>query len=300
VLQRLSEGQSMILIPDEGNNLQAISYLNQLTASTGRKYSIEKSSLGLSVIQPDLKKPFFGKIIQANSMGDNVKTWSSSIAWSLPKSKNSIMFTTKGLSYLEKCQVAKGRLFLFSSNVLEAKNSFMSHGLFLPIFQELVLQNSYSAKLNLEYNKEGFQVFPKKYFQTGNLENQLVKLKYGNEEFVPEQEWIGDHWNCKLPSSSETGEALNGIFTIFSGNEKLGLLAINFPKMESDIKTYSLQELQSHYFNLPNVKVIGISEAFLLESHELETWSTSRFFLLFALILFLIEMGLLYFYATKV
>lgn len=299
VLQRLSAGQSMLVIPESGSNYQAISYLSKLSASTGGKLSITTPTLGLSIIQPDLKKSFFNKIIEANSKGENVKTWSSSTAWNLPKSSNSILFTSKGYSYLEKCKVNKGNLFLFSGNVLDEKNAFLKHGLFLPIFQELVLQNSPSAKLNLTYSRDEFQVFPDKYFRMENLEKQVLKLKNRNGEFVLEQEWRGDHWNCRLPSSIEAGEFFNGIYSVFSGKEKVGLLAINFPKEESVIDSYSAKDLISHYSNFSNVKIISSSEAFSIESDAYQTWSTARILLFVALLLFLMEMAFLYLYTSK-
>lgn len=300
VHRRLLEGQSMILIPDPNKNHQALSYLNQLVSSTGRRIELNNENASLSVVQPDLKQVFFDKIIQANSIREKMKTWSSFDTWNFPKSKNSILFTTKGFSYLEKIKVGKGLFFVFSSNILEDRNTFLGHGLFLPVFHELVLQNCFSDKLALEYSKEAFQVFPNNHFLMKDPEKSIVKLKNRNGEFVPEQEWVGDHWNCRLPTSLEAGEVFNGIYSVYSGKEKLGLLAFNFSKKESEIDAYSAADLKTYYSNNSNVSIIDTSEAFDFQSDQIQKWTSSKVLLLIAFLLFLTEMLLLYYYKIKV
>ncbi|MFM6948539.1 MAG: BatA domain-containing protein [Aquirufa sp.] len=293
LLQRLSNGQSMILIPSAGQNNQAIRFLNLFW---GQKKISLNSEEGLSVIHPSFNQAFFRKIIPLNSMAENLKTWDSRISLILPKSKSSILSTTKGNSYLENIPIGKGHLFLFAADVLDAGIAFQKHSLFLPIFQEIVLQNSYSEPLNLIYQKKVFSIFPKKDFQFVNKEKQLLKFKNSTMEFVPEQEWMGDHWNCRLPSSVETGVALNGFYAVFAGNEKLGIWAINYPKSESETVTYSHEDLKSHYAKYPNVEVLDPTDTFKIASGDFQIENASKYFLCLSLILFLLEMAVLGFY----
>jgi hypothetical protein len=178
---------------------------------------------------------------------------------------------------------------------LTKDHTFQKHGLFLPIFQELVLQNSPARALYIEDNAGTFEVFPSDKRTSINVEKDLLKFKNGTKEVIPQQKWLGNHWLCQLPASFETDGLMNGFFKVYAGEKQLTQIAINFPKAESSMETYSAAELKKVYLNHSNVKVGEIQNYVNDQSLALGQLSISQILWYLAFLLFLVEMIFLLF-----
>jgi hypothetical protein len=178
---------------------------------------------------------------------------------------------------------------------LSKDHAFQRHGLFLPIFQELVLQNSIARDLFIEDNDRSFQVFPSDKRSIINAEKDLLKFNNGTMEVIPQQKWLGNHWLCQLPTSRESDGLMNGFYNVFSGGKPIAKMAINFPKAESSTDVYSVAELKNYYNKHSNIEVGEIRKYVHEESLSLGQLSISQILWYLAFMLFLLEMFFLLF-----
>jgi hypothetical protein len=280
-------GKSMILIPRSKSNQQAIAYLNKL----GLNASLDESAVSHPLSQPTFGKDFYQKILKPQSWLNKLLLWNSVISWKIPKDPNaSYLSTLTGNSFLEKVQKGKAGIFVFAADVLLENNSFNRHGLFLPIFQEIVLQNSISEPVAVEYSQKHFSVFPPNNFLFKDVEKDLIRFKRGEKEIIPAQTWQGDHWVCTLPTAEETDGVLNGFYDVISNGNKIGKVAINFPKTESLTQFFSSKELKDYYKGEKNIVVLEEGQKISFSAtNPISAWSYAKILFWIAFLMFIIE-----------
>lgn len=248
-------GNSCVFIPESNSTTQAISFLNQM----GVKARLNPTGKEFAIAQPDFTKKFFQKIMLSSALRHRVQLWKSNLVWEMYGHPDALLEFENRASFLYPWRVEKAQVFIFSSNILRRNHSFQSHGLFLPVLQELVLQHSSLRRLSIEVSDPKFSILAPPNFIFTNAEKQLVKLKNSQIELIPIQRWVGNHWECNLPSSNETGGVINGFFDVFVGKQKIGIVAFNYPKSESWLESYTAAELKDFYGKNPNVQVKDVS-----------------------------------------
>jgi hypothetical protein len=288
---QLKIGNSIVLVPGDASTAVTMDRLAQM----GVRASLNNNQQLFPLAQPDLTKPFFRKILLPTSLRQQLQLWNSTMIWKFPETIYSLLSFQNRNSFLDQILVGRSKLLVFSSNVLSKDHAFQKHGLFLPIFQELVLQNSPARALYIEDNAGTFQVFPSDNRTSVNVEKDLLKFKNGTKEVIPQQKWLGNHWLCQLPASFETDGLMNGFFKVFAGEKELAQIAINFPKAESSMETYSTAELKKFYLNHSNVEVGEIQNYVNDQRLALGQLSISQILWYLAFLLFLVEMIFLLF-----
>ena len=291
IQNQLKLGNSIMLVPSDTSTSEAMDRLAQL----GLRATLNNSRQVLPLAQPDFTNPFFRKILLPSSLRQQVQLWNSTMIWKFPETNHSLLSFQNRNSFLDQILVGRSKLLVFSSNVLTKDHTFQKHGLFLPIFQELVLQNSPARALYIEDNARTFEVFPSDKRTSINVEKDLLKFKNGTKEVIPQQKWLGNHWLCQLPASFETDGLMNGFFKVYAGEKQLTQIAINFPKAESSMETYSAAELKKVYLNHSNVKVGEMRNYVNDQSLALGQLSISQILWYLAFMLFLVEMVFLLF-----
>jgi hypothetical protein len=288
IQKQLKAGNSIILVPGQNSNNQTMELLAQLGVRASLNTKNIQQTYPMS--QPDFTQPFFRKILLPSSLRQQVQLWNSTMIWKFPKTIHSLLSFQNRNSFLDQILVGRSKLLVFSSNILSKDHAFQKNGLFLPIMQELVLQNSTARPLYMEDNDRSFQIFPSDKRSMISAEKDLLKFNNGIMEVIPQQKWIGNHWLCQLPTSLETDGLMNGFFNVFSGNKPIAKIAINFPKTESSTEGYSVAELKNHYQNQSNVEVGEIQKYVRDQSLSLGQLSISQMLWYLAFLLFLLEM----------
>ncbi len=137
-------------------------------------------------------------------------------------------------------------------------------------------------------------------FKVGNYNAERpARLVKGEQEFIPRQ--LFDNGILKLILSGKTEELMlnAGYFDVVSEGQKIGMAALNYPRIESDL-SYFEPEVFSRVMNDMGVENFTVNQ--VSESYEIQKVSSKlqsglwRIFLLFALLFFIIEMALVKFW----
>ncbi|GAA4316376.1 hypothetical protein GCM10023183_37520 [Nibribacter koreensis] len=138
--------------------------------------------------------------------------------------------------------------------------------------------DSESIKIPLEFNKKG---------------EDLITLHKDDKVFVPQQSWTKQHIAMQLPEDLH----MPGFYDVFLGDLHVSTIAINIPVSESNLETYSKDELKDIFSNSKfPVDFIAVDSGQSFEKAlEKETKDTdlAKYCLILCLLLLLVEIFIL-------
>ena len=141
---------------------------------------------------------------------------------------------------------------MFAAPFQDKFSDFANHALFVPVMYKLAIE-SYQNKQDIAYSLGAANIaFP----VSAGAHQEVFKLVKDSLEYVPEQRVRDNRLVFSVPA--EMNEP--GIYQLVSGKEKLGVLAFNFNKKESDLDFYTPDEIKDMAGNAPNVHVLDASD----------------------------------------
>jgi hypothetical protein len=193
-----------------------------------------------------------------------------------------------GKPFLSQFKMGFGSMYVFSGDVAKDSDSFFKHGLFLPVFQEMALNTSFTQWSRTVFSTS-FNINAPKAFKFSSSENELLTMVKGKQSWIPEQTWTGAQWICSWPDLLDRN--FSGFWQVKFRDKKSLNLAINYPLRESEMRSYSMEEIRNHYKGKQYIQVGGMKD--IRVGGELPS-DLSFYFFMASLCFFLIEMAIVF------
>ncbi len=288
----VKQGNTLVFLPTAPFNNEVINRLNLNFASQGNVFKQETSNRALAVRLPMKHVRFFNSILEQSSFKKNLEMFNSNsyLQWDggLP-----IFEYVNGKPFLSQFKLGAGSMFVFSGDIANEADGFFKHGLFLPVFQEMALNNNMNHWSASVFSNT-FEISAPKTYKFSSSEKGLVTLNKGKQSWIPEQKWTGTQWICEWPELLERN--FSGFWQVNIRDKKMLNLAINYPLKESEMRQFSRDEIQAHYKGKQNIQVANMKDVPL--GAEVSS-DLSLYFFIASLCFFLIEMAMV-FYSRKI
>ncbi|CAM4144567.1 hypothetical protein EWU23_06805 [Cytophagaceae bacterium 50C-KIRBA] len=287
----VSQGHSLAIIPSQGPTEAILQDMNRFFAGTGKQLA-QTSQSELPVQQVSTRQSFFQEIVTKKSLNRASKLWTSKPLWEWNPGNETLISWMNGKPFLEKISLGLGSVFLFSSHVLNQQDGFNKHGLFLPVWHEMVLSSGLSPVLHQRITSQGIEIKASADFVYQSADKSLLSWQKQGQNFIPEQNWLGKSWLCRIPQTmmQDLRSGANGFIDAQVGGKAMATFALNYPKEFSQLATYSEKELEEHYEGQKQVSIRHDVPTGLGESNPRTSWALLCFGL--ALFFFLVEMAL--------
>ena len=288
----VKQGNTLVFLPTAPFNNEVINRLNSNFASQGNVFKQETSNRALAVRLPMKHVRFFNSILEQSSFKKNLEMFNSNsyLQWDggLP-----IFEYVNGKPFLSQFKLGAGSMFVFSGDIANEADGFFKHGLFLPVFQEMALNNNMNHWSASVFSNT-FEISAPKTYKFSSSEKGLVTLNKGKQSWIPEQKWTGTQWICEWPELLERN--FSGFWQVNIRDKKMLNLAINYPLKESEMRQFSRDEIQAHYKGKQNIQVANMKDVPLGAEASSDL---SLYFFIASLCFFLIEMAMV-FYSRKI
>lgn len=288
----VKQGNTLVFLPTAPFNNEVINRLNSNFASQGNVFKQETSNRALAVRLPMKHVRFFNSILEQSSFKKNLEMFNSNsyLQWDggLP-----IFEYVNGKPFLSQFKLGAGSMYVFSGDIANEADGFFKHGLFLPVFQEMALNNNLNHWSASVFSNT-FEISAPKAYKFSSSEKGLVTLNKGKQSWIPEQKWTGTQWICEWPELLERN--FSGFWQVNIRDKKMLNLAINYPLKESEMRQFSRDEIQAHYKGKQNIQVANMKDVPL--GAEVSS-DLSLYFFIASLCFFLIEMAMV-FYSRKI
>ncbi len=241
---------------------------------------------------------FFSDVFENELENDKVKTADIKIAYSITGQK--LLETKGGQAYLAFSKT-KGKIFILASPLSASYGDMAKNALMVPIAYKIAQNSLKNDALCYRFGGKSL-VFENKNYS----EKTILKIKKGEESFIPVQSFLNNQIIMELPKASEwelKGGLRPGLFEVWNNNSLDRKLAINFDKSESDLAIYSSQELKAIFKDHKNVKIWdAASMASIVEdiNNQGQNKPWWKILVVLALIFIAVEVLLLRFWKTKV
>lgn len=287
----VAQGHSIAIIPNQGPNTATLQDINRFLMGSGKQLS-QTAQSELPVQQVSSRPSFFQEILAKRSGNQGAKLWTSKPLWEWNPGPEVLISWMNGKPYLEKISLGQGSVFLFASSILTPQDGFNKHGLFLPVWHEMVLSSASNPVLHQRISPNGVDIKASPDFVFESPEKSLLTWHKQGQRFIPEQNWKGKSWLCQIPLSmmQDLRSGASGFVEAKIGSKTMATLAFNYPKEFSQLASYSLDELKDHYQGQSQVSIQQQLPQNFGESNPSMSWAMYCFGL--ALFFFLVEMAL--------
>ena len=284
----VKSGNSFVLIPNAQINNGMMGRINSNFSGQGNSFKQEVSSQAMAVRLPIKNTRFFNSILEQSSFKKKLEMFNSNsfIQWNggIP-----IFEYVNGKPFLSEFHLGSGSMFVFSGDITKEADSFFKHGLFLPVFQEMALSN-HIDRWSATIFSQTFEISAPKTFKFSNPESAWLTFVKGKQSWIPEQKWAGNKWICAWPDLLERN--FSGFWQLSTKDKKTLNLAVNYPLNESEIQSFSSEEIQDHYRGNPNVRVSRMKD---IQADGAISSDLSFYFFMASLCFFLIEMAIVFY-----
>lgn len=187
--------------------------------------------------------------------------------------------------FLLKTKIGKGKLYLSASGLSEKESNLVNQAIFVPLLYNMALQSANYAPLYYQLRQERIAL-PKDIMQ--NPAESPVHLVGNQIDIIPRQQYVNGELIIEL--GQELRKA--GHYQLLRKNEKLGTIALNYDRRESEL--YFLEEkelIQAAELQGLNIKILNEAGSILTNSinqykEGIPLW---KYFILLALIFIGIE-----------
>jgi hypothetical protein len=284
----VKSGNSFVLIPNAQINNGMMGRINSNFSGQGNSFKQEVSSQAMAVRLPIKNTRFFNSILEQSSFKKKLEMFNSNsfIQWNggIP-----IFEYVNGKPFLSEFHLGSGSMFVFSGDITKEADSFFKHGLFLPVLHEMALSN-HIDRWSATIFSQRFEISAPKTFKFSNPESAWLTFVKGKQSWIPEQKWAGNKWICAWPDLLERN--FSGFWQLSTKDKKTLNLAVNYPLNESEIQSFSSEEIQDHYRGNPNVRVSRMKD---IQADGAISSDLSFYFFMASLCFFLIEMAIVFY-----
>lgn len=142
----------------------------------------------------------------------------------------------------------RNNVYFFNSSIKKSAIGFQSNALFLPILYQIAFSSAGSIETPYYYPGDRLVLAAK-------ASDNPIKLVRNNYEIIPTFNSKGSQVIMELPE-----ELVSGKYFTIQGADTLRRIAINIPKVESDMNSPTLEELNESFADMNNVTVSEIVE----------------------------------------
>ncbi len=283
-------GGTIAFFPGEKLDLQSVnSFLSKINAP--RFEGMLNSGTKIQTI--NYQDPFFQGMFEKKP--DKLNLPAQSKAYRLSGKNTYELIKMQNGSPLFVRSNSKKSAYIFASSLTENFGNFTSNALFSSILLRIAESSQRRYPISLTIGSE--VKFP--IFSVPQIEEPL-KIKSatkGDEkfDFIPQIEITNDLTEISINKSSINSDLKSGFYEIFKG-KTIGFMALNYNRLESDVKTLSQTEIESN-FSLKGIKNVSFSSlsnesegALIKIEKPKEYW---RIFLVLAIFFLLVEMAFL-------
>ena len=281
-------GGTLIIFPD--SNITPNGYENLFGKLNVENYSTLNTN-SISVSKLDLANPLFHDMFEKTDERMSLPTVNQSYETvsSLRSGKNIVMQLQGGHSFLNYYDRKSGSVYQLTSAAQPAAGTFVTHALFAPVLFKTILLSAPSSQPTLFIGENSDIKIPSS-IQTNDvlhLINSDTKT-----DIIPEFKTANDGTLINL-----TGIEQAGFYQLKNLNDSiLSIIALNYNRKESDLKTFSDEELKYMYGNskFKSVEVVnptgsGLTKFIKQYSSGISLWK----YCILATLLFLIAETLL-------
>ena len=201
---------------------------------------------------------------------------------------NNILSLENNDNLLYYKNVGLGIIYVFTSNLDEQNSNFMTSPLSVPTFYNIpVFSNNNKTPFYFLKNTNIIDIQNIKMFETIKLKNTTTDF-----EFFPQ---IRKQTSSSIKLTIKNILPKAGNYNVFSGKNKIGLVSLNYSRIESDFRYYSVSELQEQLkkYNLTNWKIYSSKGLKLQKQVKLKDTGNYywKYFIIFALLFILAEIS---------
>ena len=240
VSEFLEGGGQVVLIPHPSPDIA--SYKNLFGA-----VNAADSLRQFEIKTPDFDNPFFDQVFEEKDPAVDMPSAAPVITLSLPTAP--LLELSNGMPFLS---IVDEQLFLLASPLQEEYTSFHKHALFVPVMYKIAALSTNSDRPLYHYLDERFLVFSYDSIQPA----QIFKLKQQEKEIIPAQRVANQQLVLQLPAY----QVNTGFYQLVTDNKLLETIAFNINKAESDLETYTVEELEEYLNDLPNLSLYEIND----------------------------------------
>ena len=173
------------------------------------------------------------------------------------RSGTEILRLRDGESYLAGFPSGKGQVYVFAAPFSAPYSDFAQHPLFVPVLYRLAMQ-SYQQEQQPAYRLNQGVVTLRLPKVVGSANEPTYRLVQDSLTFIPVQQQRNGMLRLEVPP----GMRQPGFYSLQTGGQTVAMLAFNFDKRESDLRSYSAAELRQLIGpNRPNVQVYETTQS---------------------------------------
>ncbi len=247
----VSKGGSLVIFPPESGSTAS---LNEFCRSiSGGGYSTQDTTRQ-RVAFLNLENPVFQDIFEKNTAGktllpDNVDlplvTRHYRIDLGNTGKAEILMKLQNGDPFLTCFHPGKGKLYLFSSPLSETWSNFPRHLIFVPTLYKISLLSNLLSPLSYTVGTEESIDIP----ADSIAEKNIYKISRPGSDFeiIPGSRYLGA--GVSLFPHDQIREA--GFYLVQSGKKNVTGIAFNYNRRESDLRCYTVAEIENEVKRLP-------------------------------------------------
>jgi hypothetical protein len=287
----LNKGGNVMLVPGKDADLTSINrFLNQL--EVGRFAQSDTSLTRVKGIKRNdpLFKNTLSKIPENASL-PNVSLHYP-LKYSIASGTESLLTLLNGDNFLVRKRVGDGTLFVLASPVEKSSTDFAFNPLFVPVMYGAAFTSIRKENLFWFIGNSEKVAAPVPVYQSGDSP-VILKQRGSKYSFIPGQQQIGN----RLMLFPSDGINQAGIYDALLEDSVKFSLAFNFNRMESEMKFFSEQELDSllkagslRNYAVLDGKINNVVEVINQQQKGAQIW---KLFIIFALLLLLVEVAIL-------
>ena len=190
----------------------------------------------LKINELNIKASLFNDVFEETPKNINYPI--SYNSWTIKQEQNNvseeILAFANGTAFLKKYELNNGSLFLCASNLNATSSTFGKHALFVPSIYNMALQSARVSKTSYSIDETKIVISAIK-----NSESP-IKLKKGNYEWIPKQNWKEN--SVEIFLRNQITEP--GFYNVMQNNVVIDQLAFNYNRNESDLKQFTTEEFK--------------------------------------------------------
>lgn len=278
VSQFISSGGHVVLVPKSVQEIEGLQVFVKGIGSNLRLGSVkdEKEQVDFAHL---MKQEFYQGVFEETKQKVQGVWFNPSFAI---LNGEAVLKSRKGNVLLNRQSVGKGELFLFTSPI--EKTDVFRHSLFVPTSYQIAMASvQINNRLSFEINQDELvveSVHPR--------EDAYYSLVSSRDQYVPEQQVQGKDLVLYLANNE-----VSGFYDVRSKEDKIGRIALNYDRKESDFSPLNLSSLN----NIDNIEIMNwdVLNEQTFETSE-ESFQLWKWLLILALLCLLFETSLIRFF----
>mgnify|MGYP004442397281 FL=1 len=229
-------GGTLVLIPATQINKESYNAALEILEMPSYADFISKET---KVIKFDNKNALYKNVF--TSISENLELPKANKYYKISKQNNrssqDIMTFASEDAFLIESSDKISHAYMFATPLNEEFTDFVAQSTFVPTLWNMVLYAQNLAKPFLFMNDNAFVDLS---LYTDNLKSEIISLKQKDIEIIPQMTMESSRKGFKIQNQIKK----DGYYSIFDGENKIGELALNYPRQESDLRFLNSNDIE--------------------------------------------------------